>query len=114
MRVKTYVSTRDLGQLLANSKLPWGNKQPHCRSANSLFWIYNEGQKYRGVILTSVSDPYSFFPDPDPEVEAGDQIRIRIRIQSGSRALMTKNWKKITAGKKIKFFFDEKVQFIYP
>jgi hypothetical protein len=26
---------------------------------------------------------------------------IRIRIQSGSRALMTKNWKKITAEKKI-------------
>jgi hypothetical protein len=22
---------------------------------------------------TSVSDPYSFFPDPDPEVEPGDQ-----------------------------------------
>ncbi len=31
-------------------------------------------------------------------------IPIRIRIQSGSRALMTKNWKKITAEKKIKFF----------
>jgi hypothetical protein len=35
---------------------------------------------------TRVVDPYSFFPDPDPEFEAGDQ--------SGSRALMTKNWKK--------------------
>jgi hypothetical protein len=34
-------------------------------------------------------------PDPDP---------IQIRIQSGSRALMTKNWKKITAEKKINFF----------
>ncbi len=33
------------------------------------------------------------------------RIPIRIRIQSGSRALMTKNWRrKITAGKKIKFF----------
>ncbi len=41
-------------------------------------------------------------------------IRIRIRIQSGSRAFMTKNWKKITAEKKIKFFFDQKLQFIYP
>ncbi len=30
---------------------------------------------------------------------------IRIRIQSWSRALMTKKWKKITAEKKIKFFF---------
>ncbi len=28
------------------------------------------------------------------------RIRIRIRIQSGSRALMTKSWKKITADKK--------------
>jgi hypothetical protein len=25
------------------------------------------------LVLDSVSDPYSFFPDPDPEVEAGDQ-----------------------------------------
>ena len=41
--------------------------------------------------------------DPDP-----------IRIQSGSRALMTKNGKKITAEKKIKFFFDQKLQFTYP
>ncbi len=46
----------------------------------------------------SVSDPYSFFPDPDPEVEAGDQYG------SGSRALMTKNWEKITAEKKKKNF----------
>ncbi len=40
------------------------------------------------VVITSVSDPYSFFPDPDPdpEVEAGDQY--------GSRALMTKILKK--------------------
>jgi hypothetical protein len=53
-----------------------------------------------GAGRTSVSDPYSFFPDPDPEVEAG-----RIRIQSGSRALMSENLKKITAEKKIKFFF---------
>ncbi len=35
-------------------------------------------------------------------------IRIRIRIQSGSRALMTKNWKKITAGKKNLIFFLSK------
>jgi hypothetical protein len=37
------------------------------------------------VVKTSVSNPYSFFPDPDPEVEAGDQYG------SGSRALLTKN-----------------------
>ncbi len=47
-------------------------------------------------------------PDTDP-----DPIRIRIRIQSGSRTLMTKNWIKITAEKKIKFFFDQKLQFRY-
>ena len=68
----------------------------------------------------SVVDPYSFFPDqdPDPEFDVGDQygsgFRIRIRIQYGSRALMTKNWKKITAEKKSKFFFDQKLQFTYP
>ncbi len=57
---------------------------------------------------TSVVDPYSFFTDldPDPEFAVGDQY--------GSRALMTKNWKKITAKKKIKFFFDQKLQFTYP
>ena len=49
--------------------------------------------------LSRVVDPYSFFPDPDPDpdVEAGDQY--------GSRALMTKIEKKITAEKKITFFF---------
>jgi hypothetical protein len=35
-------------------------------------------------------------------------IRIRIRIQSGSRALMTKNWKKITVEKYFIFFFLQK------
>jgi hypothetical protein len=38
-------------------------------------------------------------PDPGP---------IRIRIQSGSRALMTKNWKKIKPEKKIKKNFGSK------
>ena len=42
------------------------------------------------------------------------RIRIRIRIQSGSRALMTKNWRR----KKIKlkknwFFLNQKLQFTY-
>jgi hypothetical protein len=61
---------------------------------------------------SSVSDPYSFFtdPDPDPEVEAGDQYGSGY----GSRAYVTKNLKKITAEKKIKFFFDQKLQFTYP
>ncbi len=42
------------------------------------------------------------------------RIRIRIRIQSGSKTLMSKNWKKIKAEKKINFFFDQKLQFTYP
>ncbi len=37
-------------------------------------------------------------PDPDP---------IRIRIQSGSRVLMTKSWKKVTAEKKFNFFLSK-------
>ncbi len=36
------------------------------------------------------------------------RIRIRIRIQYGSRTLMTKNWKKITADKKKKKFYLSK------
>ncbi len=59
-------------------------------------------------VLSRVSGPYSFYPDPDPAFEAGDQSG------SGSRALMTKNGEKITAGKKIQFFFDQKLQFTYP
>jgi hypothetical protein len=57
-------------------------------------------------ISARVSDPHSFDPDPDPAFEAG--------YQSGSRALMTKIEKKITAEKKIYFFFDQKLQFTYP
>ncbi len=34
------------------------------------------------------------------------RIRIRIRIQYGSRALMTKNWKKITAEKNYFFYLS--------
>ncbi len=41
-------------------------------------------------------------------------IPIRIRIQYGSRALMTKKWKKITAEKKFQFFFYQNLQFTYP
>jgi hypothetical protein len=66
---------------------------------------------------------------PDQENSKGKKIRIgslifkawlwirihfiRIRTQSGSRALMTKNLKKITAEKKIKFLLDQKLQFTY-
>jgi hypothetical protein len=47
-------------------------------------------------------------------------IRIRIqhfrliRIHYESRILMTKKTKKFAAGKKIKFFFYQKLQFTYP
>jgi hypothetical protein len=64
--------------------------------------MLNEGNQIHNFISSSgsgrVSDPYSFFTDPDPEDPDGGQYG------SGSRALMTKNWKKITAEKKIKFF----------
>jgi hypothetical protein len=47
------------------------------------------------LIRSRVSDPYSFDPDPDQAFEAGDQ--------SGSRALMTKNKKKLQLKKKLNF-----------
>jgi hypothetical protein len=53
-------------------------------------------------------DPNSFFPDPDPdpEFEAGDQYRSG--SGSGSRALMTKNLKKIKAENLFFIFFGSK------
>jgi hypothetical protein len=54
------------------------------------------------VIKTRVADPHSFHPDPDPAFRLNTDPDW---IQSGCRALMTKNWKKITAEKKIKFFW---------
>ncbi len=38
---------------------------------------------------------------------------IPIRIQSGSRALMTKNWKKITADKKFNFVGSKTIIYLY-
>jgi hypothetical protein len=40
---------------------------------------------------SSVSDPYSFFPDPDPVDPDGGQYGSGYGYGSGSRALMTKN-----------------------
>jgi hypothetical protein len=40
-------------------------------------------------------------PDPDPDP-----------IQSGSRALMTKNWKKIRAEKKFNFFLSKTASYL--
>jgi hypothetical protein len=47
---------------------------------------------------------------------SGSGSRFEAGDQSGSRALMTKNWrKKITAEKKFKFFFDQiYLQFTFP
>ena len=42
-------------------------------------------------VKSRVVDPYSFFPDPDPDPE------FDVGNQYGSRALITKNLKKITA-----------------
>ncbi len=51
---------------------------------------------------TRVADPYSFDTDPDPVFYA--------EYRSGSRVLMTKNWKKFTAEKKIYFLFYQTLQ----
>ncbi len=58
------------------------------------------------IFFSRVVDPYSFFTDPDPEFDVGDQY--------GSRALMTKNFKKITAEHFFFFFIYQKLQFTYP
>jgi hypothetical protein len=58
-------------------------------------------------------DPYSFFTDPDPEFDVGDQYGSGSGsgsnpIQYGSRALMTKNLKKITVENFFIIFFISK------
>ncbi len=60
------------------------------------------------ILKTGVADPHPFRPDPDPDPAFQAEYR------SGSRALMTKNCKKITAEKNFQFFFDQKLQFTYP
>ncbi len=73
----------------------WNDKKEEIKDAwlDDIDWVkvwYN----YL-LVLSSVVDPYLFFPDPDPdpEFDVGDQYGsgFRIRIQYGSRALMTKN-----------------------
>jgi hypothetical protein len=46
-------------------------------------------------------------PDPDPEVEAGDQY-------GSAQGFNDQKLKKNNSWKKIKFFFDQKLQFTYP
>jgi hypothetical protein len=46
--------------------------------------------------------PVFIFPDPDPAFDAGDQ------------GFNDQKLKKMTAEKKIKFFFSQKLQFTYP
>ncbi len=53
------------------------------------------------------ADPHSFHPAPDPAFKA--------EYRSGSRSLMTKNLKKITAGKKLTFFWSKATIYLrYP
>ena len=56
--------------------------------------------RIQSLLLETNTDPDTD-PDPDP-------------IQYGSRALMTKNLKKITAENFFLFFLYQKLQFTYP
>jgi hypothetical protein len=56
--------------------------------------------RIQSLMLETNTDPDTD-PDPDP-------------IQNGSRALMTKNLKKITAENFFLFFLYQKLQFTYP
>jgi hypothetical protein len=65
------------------------------------------GELHASIPDASDSDPDSLISDPDP-AQAGYQSR----SGSGSRVLMTKNWKKFYS---VKFFFlGHKLQFTYP
>ncbi len=59
------------------------------------YWTFNQGFGSAFIWSGSGASVWGWRP-------------IRIRIQSGSRALMTKNWKKITAEKEKYFFFKSK------
>ncbi len=61
-----------------------------------------------GILKIRVADPHLFHPDPDPDLRLNtNPDPDPIRIQSGSRALMTKNWKKITDEKNLIFFLSK-------
>jgi hypothetical protein len=72
--------------------------------------------------LKRVSDPYSFFTDPDPDPEDPDGGQSGSGSGSGSKTdpIRIQGFndqklnKKKTAEKKIKFVFDQKLQFTYP
>ncbi len=64
----------------------WLRRGCGCSRPSSLFSTSDKSMRW---VFSRVADPHSFHPDPDPA--------------SGSRALMTKNWKKITAEKKLIF-----------
>jgi hypothetical protein len=78
---------------------------------------HNPLERHQSALMsgeTRVVDPYSFFTDPDPELDVGCQYGSGSKSEYGSRALMTKNLKKITAENFFKIFFDQKLQFTYP
>jgi hypothetical protein len=61
------------------------------------------------VYWRSVSDPYSF--DTDPDLAFLAEYRSASGSNPGSTVWMTKNLKKITTFKKIKFVLNQKLQF---
>ncbi len=80
---------------------PWGmttqenNKVRNVLIPNHIFFYQGCGSAF--ISSGSGSSILGLNTDPDP-------IRIRIRIKSGSRALMTKNWKKLHWKKNYIFF----------
>ncbi len=60
-------------------------------------------------ISNSVSDQDSLIPDPTPE----PAVKAEYQSGSGSRVLMIKYLKKLHL-KKIRYFFDQNLQFTYP
>ncbi len=67
-----------------------------------------------GTCQSRVSDPYPFFVDPDPDPEDPDGGQYGSGSNPDPGLYCPKIEKKITAEKKIKFFFDQKLQFTYP
>ncbi len=74
----------------------------NCPEPDFLFWIFSK-PKIQGC--------GSAFISSGSGSSILGWIPIQIRIQSGSRAFMTKNWKKLQLKKKLG---DQKLQFTYP
>jgi hypothetical protein len=102
-----FAHTFSSGFLLLSTPRPWYMLLPQRKKARLLTLtrsLVGGEQGFGSVFIFSGSGSGS---------RVWGWIPIRIRIQSGSRALMTKNWQKITAEKKLNFFY-QKLQFTYP